>query len=266
MKQALGFAAKTMFYAMAAVLLVLNASYTMGFVGKLFPGDWIKSWGSLILFDAGAIVWFLMFLTIAEGSGQRGTALLMGAIDLLGSLIIAGAEVFGASESFLSDPGMAAWMRQTATYILFVWLGVNIAATWLYHVTDPRQQEEMKARALQDEVTAKALHLAGAKVDAISADLADELSEDVKIKILSSLGIRNPKHLPAPGFIDVPSRDAPRHNEDGTRPGSAPAPAPRAGERRKSANILRPRPAQAPAPAAGSNGHGSEDDINPMQR
>ena len=71
MKQAMGVIARILFFVTIAVLLVLNASYSMAFVGDLFPGDWIKIWGSLVLFDVGAVAWFLVFLTFAAGAGQR---------------------------------------------------------------------------------------------------------------------------------------------------------------------------------------------------
>lgn len=214
MKQALGFASKILFYMMIGVLLVLNASYTMTFVSELFPNDWIKVWGSLILFDAGAIIWFLVFLTKAEGAGQRGVSVLMGVVDLAGSLIIAGAEVFGAAQAYLSDPSMTNWLRETATYILFIWLGLNIAATWLFHITDPKQQESMKARNIKDQTTAAALDMAEKKVNQVAALLADEISDGIYTNILAELNITNTKLLPTrrENVIDVKAHDAPRYN------------------------------------------------------
>lgn len=211
MKQAFGFASKILFFVLIGVLLVLNASYTMSFVSKLFPDDWIKVWGSLILFDLGAIVWFLVFLTWAEGAGQRGTALLMGIFDLLGSLVLAGAEVFSASEQFLSDRAMVAWLRETATYVLFVWLGVNIAATWLYHVVDPKQKQDMAARNIQDEMTARALEMVQGKVNQMAPELADEISERMFTNILAQLSIS--KLPPGRQIIDAkPSSNGREYN------------------------------------------------------
>lgn len=190
MKQAIGVISKIMFYVLIVVLLVLNASYTMTFTSTLFPNDMIKIWGSLLLFDVGAVAWFLLFLSTAEGAGQRGVSLLMGIIDLLGSLIIAGAEVFGAASSYLSDPTMTAWLSETATYVLFIWLGINIASTWLYHVFAPHQQEAMMVRAMQDDVTAKALKLAGAQVEQMSVGVANQLAPATVLKVLAELGIK----------------------------------------------------------------------------
>lgn len=207
MKRALGFATSILFFVLIIVLIALMVSYTLSFVAKLFPEDAIKQWGTLAIFDLGAVIWFLVFMFKAKGAGQRGTSLLGLVVDFIGSLIIVAAEVFTAAESYLTDPSIAAWLRQTATYVLVIWLGVNIALTYIYHITDPKQQEEMRARNIQDEITSKALDMAEAKVNQISASLADELSETMKLSVLASLNIRNPALLPP--VIDATAKDAP---------------------------------------------------------
>lgn len=207
MKRALGFATSILFFVLIIVLIALMVSYTLSFVSKLFPDDAIKQWGTLAIFDLGAVIWFLVFMFKAKGAGQRGTGLLGLVVDFLGSLIIVAAEVFTAAESYLTDPATAAWLRETATYVLVIWLGVNIALTYIYHITDPKQQEEMRARNIQDEITSKALDMAEAKVNQISASLADELSETMKINVLASLNIKNPALLPP--VIDATAKDAP---------------------------------------------------------
>lgn len=213
MKKALGFAAKILFYVMIGVLLVLNANYTLTFVDALFPGDFIKPWGSLMIFDAGAIIWFLIFLTIAEGAGQRGVSLLGGVVDLVGSLIIAGAEVFGAAQAYMSDPVMYNGLKTTATWVLFIWLGVNIALTWIFHITHPKQQQDMRARNIKDDTVAKALDMAEAKVNQVASILADELSDGMYTDILAQLNITNRALLPKPKeqpkeVIDAKAKDA----------------------------------------------------------
>ncbi len=207
MKKALGFATSVLFFVLIIVLIALMVSYTLSFVSKLFPNDMLKQWGTLAIFDIGAVIWFMVFLFKASGAGQRGTALLGLVVDFMGSLIIVAAEVFTAAQSYLTDPGQAAWLRETATYVLVIWLGVNIALTYIYHVTDPKQQEEMRARNIQDEITAKALDMAESKVAQISASLADELSETMKINVLASLNIKNPALLPP--VIDATAKDTP---------------------------------------------------------
>lgn len=207
MKKALGFATNILFFVLIIVLIALMVSYTLSFVSTLFPNDYVKQWGTLAIFDIGAVIWFMVFLFKAKGSGQRGTALLGLVVDFVGSLIIVAAEVFTAAEAYLTDPGQAAWLRETATYVLVIWLGINIALTYIYHITDPKQQEEMRARNIQDEITSKALDMAEAKVNQISASLADELSETMKMSVLASLNITNPALLPKNKAIDAQPAD-----------------------------------------------------------
>ena len=207
MKRALGFATSVLFFVLIITLIALMVSYTLSFVSTLFPTDAIKQWGTLAIFDVGAVIWFLVFLFKAKGAGQRGTSLLGLVVDFVGSLIIVAAEVFTAAQAYLTDPATAAWLRETATYVLVIWLGINIALTYIFHITDPKQQEEMRARNIQDEITSKALDMAEAKVNQISASLADELSETMKINVLASLNIKNPALLPP--VIDAVAKDPP---------------------------------------------------------
>ncbi len=194
----LGFIGKLAFYAMTIVLLVLMANYTMSFVARIFPDDWIKQWGSLVLFDVGAVTWFVLFLLVAEGVGQRGTSLVGGVVDLLGGIILAGAEVFGAGVSVTNDAAMSAWLGEVATWVLFIWLGVNIALTWLFHIVAPGTQQDMAIRNIQDDATAKALKMAENKVNAVAAQIADELSDSVYMNAMAQLGITNPSLMKAP--------------------------------------------------------------------
>jgi hypothetical protein len=208
MKKALGFATNILFFTMITVLIGLMSSYTITFVGKLFPSDWIKQWGSLVIFDAGAVIWFLVFMFKAKGAGQRGTSLLGLVIDFIGGVILAGAEIFTAAETYLSNPTTAAWLRETATYVLMIWLAINIALTYIFHITDPKTQQDMRARNIQDQITDKALDMAEAKVNMISAQLADELSDGMKLDVLAQLNITNPNLLPASKrVIDAQARD-----------------------------------------------------------
>lgn len=209
MKKALGFASNILFFVLIIVLIALMVSYTLSFVGTLFPNDPVKQWGTLAIFDVGAVVWFMVFLFKAKGAGQRGTSLLGLVVDFVGSLIIVAAEVFTAAQSYLTDPATAAWLRETATYVLVIWLGINIALTYIFHITDPKTQEEMRARNIQDDVTAKALDMAEAKVNVIASDLADELSERIKIDVLAQLNITNKRLLPSPPVIDAKAVDTP---------------------------------------------------------
>lgn len=210
MKKSIGFATNVLFFVLVIVLIALMVSYTLSFMNTLFPNDYVKAYGTLAVFDLGAVIWFLVFLFKAQGAGQRGTALLGLVVDFVGSLIIVAAEVFTAAQAFLTDPALAGQLREVATYVLVIWLGVNIALTYIFHITDSKQQEDMRARNIQDDATAKALDMAEVKVNQVAAKVADELSDRIYLNILAQLNITNQALLPkAREVIDVPVHDIP---------------------------------------------------------
>lgn len=189
MKEQFGFIGKLLGYVMGIVLFGLMASYTMSFVDKLFPDDWVKTWGSLIIFDGGALIWLILYLVASEGSSQRGVAIFMFMFDIVGAGAIVAAEVFTAGSAFMNDMEMINWIRSTALYVLIGWTVVNLAMMYLHHIVDPGQLEAMKKRSFQDKVTAKALQMSGEMVDTMAADIAKQLAASIYDRTLADLGI-----------------------------------------------------------------------------
>ena len=94
--------AKILFYLVAIVLMGWTASLTYTFVAAALPEmAWYIPLLSLVVFDGGMIAWMYVFLQYAEGSWQRGVALLLCVFDFIGVGLMVIAEILlGGQTSF----------------------------------------------------------------------------------------------------------------------------------------------------------------------
>jgi hypothetical protein len=205
MKPIMKVISKLLFYFLVIGMLVLNASYGLRFVGRLFPDDWIIQWASLLLFDGGALIWFICFLWGGEGEWQRGTALLATALDLLGAFAIALTEVFTAGAGFLTNPEIVDTLKTSAVYVLVIWLILNVVFVYIFHATDPKTLEEISIRSMEDRITAQAMKETDTRVNMIAASVSSKMSLAMERNVLYRLQSASGVQLLAPGgeVVDV---------------------------------------------------------------
>jgi hypothetical protein len=194
MKSIMKVISKLLFYFLVIGMLVLNASYGLRFVGRLFPEDWIIQWASLLLFDGGALIWFIAFLWGGEGEWQRGTALLATALDLVGAFAIALTEVFTAGAGFLTNPEIVDTLKTSAVYVLVIWLIFNVIFVYIFHASDPKTMEEIKVRSMEDKITKQAMEETDRRVNliasAVSAKMALAMEQNVLLRLQSASGVQ----------------------------------------------------------------------------
>jgi hypothetical protein len=205
MKPIMKVISKLLFYFLVIGMLVLNASYGLRFVGRLFPDDWIIQWASLLLFDGGALIWFIAFLWGGEGEWQRGVALLATALDLLGAFAIALTEVFTAGAGFLTNPEIVDTLKTSAVYVLVIWLIFNVIFVYIFHATDPKTLEEISIRSMEDRITAQAMKETDTRVNMIAASVSSKMSLAMERNVLYRLQSASGVQLLAPGgeIVDV---------------------------------------------------------------
>jgi hypothetical protein len=205
MKPIMKVISKLLFYFLVIGMLVLNASYGLRFVGRLFPDDWIIQWASLLLFDGGALIWFIAFLWGGEGEWQRGVALLATALDLLGAFAIALTEVFTAGAGFLTNPEIVDTLKTSAVYVLVIWLIFNVIFVYIFHATDPKTLEEISIRSMEDRITAQAMKETDTRVNMIAASVSSKMSLAMERNVLYRLQSTSGVQLLAPGgdIVDV---------------------------------------------------------------
>jgi hypothetical protein len=157
-------------------LLVYSAARSLNFIMATLPADkQILAYFGLAALDGGLILWLLFFLYGAAGPWQRGAALLMTGVDLVGAV-----AMFTLDTLFESgQSGMTAAMTEseikTAILALSGVIALNIAATVFSHIMDPEARKKRAKEEAQDKIEDKAL----AKIDSSADLLAEQLSNDI---------------------------------------------------------------------------------------
>lgn len=239
MKRANQVIASIMFMAFVVIILLWTATLTWSLVARILPGDQATSWFALALFDGGALTWLYVWKSKAKGAGQRGIALLMMVIDLIGVIIMAGGEI-ALSQSFF-DPGD---LGKYLVYALIGWTLLNVAAVYGFHVNDPETLKDAEVRDVQDEVQEESLKQLRAKMQRISASVSDALAFQATEQALREL-------LPpgtSPDVINAYARPV-QHKLPGTTETMPPAPAgyqyTTVQTEQGTVNVLTPIPGQA---------------------
>jgi hypothetical protein len=186
MKYISGFASKVGFYLFCAVVFAWTASLTVSFVGQVMPGSAIAPFFALGVFDGGALVWLVVMLSLAQGVGQRTVALLMMVFDLLGVALMSVSELFLGGQTFAVAP---ANLGEIAVWAIGLWTFANLASAFLYHVLDPKMQEQITIGVAKDKITTAGLKELEKDLDVLGPELGRELGTRLKAQILLEMGL-----------------------------------------------------------------------------
>lgn len=171
------FIARLAFYLMCVVLLSWTASLTYTFVASVLPtmGPLVPAF-ALIVFDGGMLAWLTVYLKMAEGSGQRGVALVGTGVDLVGVGLMALAEIFLGGQQLAAAPeALGEW----ALWGIGIWTIANLAMVVLFHVLSPATRREMALRDAQDQIQDQAFEQLRNKTSEIAAQVAGQLSDSL---------------------------------------------------------------------------------------
>jgi hypothetical protein len=178
---------------LGAALLVYSASRSLDFIGLTLPPDrQILAWFALLALDGGLIAWLLIYLNAARGGWQRGIALVMVAVDLLGCVMMFTADTLLSTGRAGITQAMSANQIQTIVLALSAIIALNIAAAVVYHLTDPqklREQAEEEAFGRVEDATLKQI---AQNAEQLAAQVAPMLAEDwmqnTRARYLAALG------------------------------------------------------------------------------
>lgn len=167
------------FYLLIGVLLAFAASRTLHFVQTVMSSA-IQGYMFLFATGLGALIWLYVYLQYAEGSSQRAISFAMGLVDLAGEMALVYADM-----KFVGDAAGLVTMTQKETDIFFavtvVIVSVNIAAGYLFKLSDLNAQNEQHAQDLVDHVTEATLKKLNSP--AIKAQMVNELEPVLRSSI-----------------------------------------------------------------------------------
>ncbi len=188
--------ATVLFYVISGALLVYAASRSLDFISStLPPGQQIIGYLALAATSGGMIAWLLVFLYKAEGLGQKITAGIMVAVDLLGEIVLftfdtlyqSGAS--GMTAALLPEEIRAVILGMSAL------IGLNIIATVAFHLVDSENTRNMREAFVRDRLENEAMKHIERHGEEIARNLAPQLAEqwrkdfEARFSDMSALGL-----------------------------------------------------------------------------
>ncbi len=144
MKDLMKWVGKLLFYAMAIALIVYAASRTLDFVNStLGEQDQIIGYLALFATTGGAIAWLAVFLYNSKGIAQKGIALVMVVIDVLGEISLFTVDTLMQSGNNGLVLALTPEEVRMTVMGMSMLIGLNIVATFAYHVMDADNMKAM---------------------------------------------------------------------------------------------------------------------------
>jgi hypothetical protein len=195
---------KILFYVVAGSLMVYAAARSLHFVqSTLSGGNEILGYLALAATSGGAIVWLLVFLHTAHGTGQKAIAGIMVVIDLLGEFALFTIDTLMTSGETGMIQNLAPEEIQGVIIGMSILIALNIAATVAFHLVDPDNMKTMREAGVRDKLEDESLKLIEKKGEEIARDLAPRLAEqwaqefEARFSNLQSLGLGTVSKAPA---------------------------------------------------------------------
>jgi len=174
---------RIVFYAFVVVVFLWTSSLTLQEVKSILPGDALTPFFALALFDGGAVAWLLAWMGHARGLWQRGIALIMLVIDLLGVVLMAAGRLFTSGSAADAPENIGAivvWGIIGATL-------VNLAAVYSFHIADPEVIAAIESGVMVDTLRDEALKQAKANMaseaQALGAIMAARATAEIKYNL-----------------------------------------------------------------------------------
>ena len=160
-------------------LMIYSASRTLALLQMTLPaGQADMAFLALAAFDGGLFGWTLTFMFGAEGAYQRGIALLMIIVCLLGVVVGFGADsILGAlNGGIVNTDAVDGSFGLTVVLATVAIIALNIAAVTFFHVLSPANRRRMQAEHFSDTIEAAAFQKSNEAIPQLAAQLAEQLT------------------------------------------------------------------------------------------
>lgn len=211
-------------------LLVYSATRSLNFITLTLSADKaVLAYFGLAALDGGLIAWLLAYKYGSRGGWQRGIALLMVIVDLLGAVLMFTADsIYETGKAGLTT-AMSAGDIQTVVLALSTIIAINIAAVVAHDLTEPDRLRAQAEEEAVGRIEEQALEQVRQTSGQLAAELAPAIAEDwrriTREKYLNMMQIR-PLSTGAVDAIARPALPAPAQavNTGVAKPKSEPAP------------------------------------------
>jgi hypothetical protein len=185
-----------LFYVMAGALMIYAASRSLHFVQTtLAGGNQIIGYLALAATSVGSVIWLLVFLHTAHGTGQKALAGLMTVLDLLGEFALFTIDTLMTSGETGMIQALAPEEIQGVIIGMSILIALNIAATVAFHLVEPENMKNMREAAVRDKLEDDSLKLIEKHGEELSRKMAPRIAEqwakdfEARFSDLQSLGL-----------------------------------------------------------------------------
>lgn len=188
--------ATVLFYAVSGALLLYAASRSLDFItATLPPSQQIIGYLGLAATSGGMIAWLMIFMFKAEGLGQKVTAGIMTALDMLGEFGLFTMDTLYQSGKSGMTMELASDEIRLVVLALSGLIAVNIFATIIFHLVESENMRRMRESFVRDQLEQNALKEIEKRGEEIARTLAPTLAQqwadefEEKFRDLKSLGL-----------------------------------------------------------------------------
>lgn len=214
--------ASILFFLLGALLICTTGYRNFELISYTLPADQLFfAFVGLIATEGGLLIWTMLFIYHSRGGIQRGIALLMIIISIIG--ISAGT----ALDMFLqaSRKGAVQTLDRNGfsfiIYILAALVVANVIAFVFYHIYNPTLERERKEREARDIIEEEALKQTIARAQTIAGNLADyqaaKWEADMRAQYTNGQTSEPPK-LPQPKTLEYKPAQTFNHNSEVVTP------------------------------------------------
>lgn len=160
-------------------LLVYSATRSYNFIAMTLPADrQVLAYFGLAALDGGLIAWLLAYLYGSRGGWQRGIALLMVIVDLLGAVAMFTADTLLEAGNAGVTSKFAPEAMTSFILILSAIIAVNIAATVAHHLTDPDRLKDQADEEARGKIEDAAREQVSREASSLATELAPIMAEN----------------------------------------------------------------------------------------
>ena len=196
---------KILFYIFVIAVAGWTASLTLAEMKAILPNDPITPYFALALFDIGALAWLAAWIGHARGLMQRSVSVIMLVIDLGGVVLLSAGRLLAGGQSMIEVP---ASMAAAVIYGVIGATLANLAAIYIFHISDPDIMEDIETSILEDTLRAEAMKQAQANIESQAQQLGAILAARAtgKLKYRLALPMADDE---ARAVIEAKSEDIP---------------------------------------------------------
>ena len=170
---------KLLFVAMAIALIVYAASRTLDFVNStLGENDQVIGYLALFATTGGALAWLAVFLWSSEGIAQKGIALVMIIIDVIGEITLFTIDTLLTSGTNGLTAALAPEEIRLTVLGMSALIGFNIVAIFAFHIMDVENLENIENHFAEWKIKTAIQKAKAAKAESIADEIAEREAEN----------------------------------------------------------------------------------------